>query len=173
MRMHEEGTYASPAGSVGDVVEITVRIWRVVIDRGRNHAMLQRKARSDHLERAPRCKGLANHGFNRTDGDMICSVPEDHFNSIRFGLVVIAETYAMGIDIVDAMRRKSRLVEGGIDHARNVGAADVASDKLRTITRGAKPKHLRIYCGIPFLSVGELFQDDRACTFAQDNPIAM
>jgi hypothetical protein len=78
---------------------------------------------------------------------MVC---EDRFNGVRLGHVIVTETHAMGVDVVDAVLRKSRLVEGGLDDARHAGATEVASGKLLPIPHGGVPQDLRIYPGIPF-----------------------
>src|SRR6267142_610754 len=84
---------------VRDVVEVAVRVGRLVVDRGRQHAVIEREHRGDRLDAAGGAEEVARHRLGRRHGQLARVVAEDALDGDGLELVVVRRRGAVGVDV--------------------------------------------------------------------------
>ena len=89
VRVDEHCTHSCGAVGVRDVVKITLRIRRLVVDSWRDSLVSQGEATDNDLYCATRGQGLPTHRFGRRYGHIPCVAAEDALDSGSLGGVIV------------------------------------------------------------------------------------
>ena len=91
---------------IWNIVEITVRVGMLIVDRGRKDPIPQRQDTGDELD----CPGsgyrVPNHRFGGTHRDLISVATKNCLDGLCFDPIVHRSRGSMGIDVVDLIRRE-------------------------------------------------------------------
>src|SRR3954452_20677746 len=119
---------------VRDVVEVTVRIGVLVVDRRRQDAVLHGQGREDRLDRAGRAETVTRRALRRRDrdpgGDVLADRELDH---PRLARVADRCRGAVGVDVVDLRGVDARVGERHRHRARRALARRVGVGDVRRV----------------------------------------
>ena len=129
---------------VRDVVEVALRVGVPVVDRRRQHAVVERERAHHRLERAGGAEAVARHRLRRGDGEPVGVVAEDLLERARLGEVAERRRGAVGVDVADPLRRDPGRLERRRDHRRDTGRLGLGLREVVRVVRGAVAEHLGV-----------------------------
>lgn len=165
----EDGPNPAGARSIRHVIQITVGIRILEIDRGRDHLSLNRLHAYDRLDATGGAEQVTGHRFGRTDRDPARVVAEDLLDRKGLKLVVVRRRGAVGVDIIDLQgRRRSTRQCPGHRHRQplpfRIGLGDVKRVARRCIARefaiDARPARQRVVERLQHQHAGALTHDE-------------
>src|SRR5207253_848427 len=86
--VHDDVADRQLAGFPWHVVEVTLGIWRELVDGGRDATRLQRFDRRYGAQRAGRAQQMADHRFHRADWNAVGVLAERKLQRLRLGRVI-------------------------------------------------------------------------------------
>ena len=104
-RVRERDVDLDAARLVRHVVEVALRVGVPVVDRRRQHAVVERQRAHHRLDRAGRPEAVARHGLRRRDRELVGVVAEDLLQRPRLGEVAERRRGAVRVDVADALGR--------------------------------------------------------------------
>src|SRR5207249_4455572 len=99
------------AGAVGDAIQRQRRIGRLVVDGGRQPAVLHREQREDRFHGAGGGQRVADHRLVGRDRDRRSAVAEHGGHTHPFHLVILRRASAVRVDVADRIRRQPGIID--------------------------------------------------------------
>ena len=96
---------------IGDVIQITGRIGRLIVDGRRRDLIADRQHRDSRLQAAGAAQKMSRHRFRRTYRHLVGMVAKAPANGQCLGLVADLGGRAVGVDVIDLLRFKPRVAQ--------------------------------------------------------------
>ncbi len=95
---------------IGNIIQITIRVWNLVVDRGRHHAILDGFDRDNGLYSSGSAKQVPGHRFRRGDWNLVSQLAEYCFYSCSFAFIIQGCAGAVSVNITDLPNAQSSVL---------------------------------------------------------------
>ena len=131
------------------------------------------RAEQGQLDAAGRIDHVAQHGFQRTDADVIGRAPQSSSDAPHLHQVVLFRARAMSVDVADLVRLHPGFAQGFLDQERQGLAVGLERCHMMSFGQRSAGSDFRIDLGAPLLRVAEPLDDQHPRSFAQDEAVTV
>mmetsp|Transcript_13849 Transcript_13849/g.35900 ORF Transcript_13849/g.35900 Transcript_13849/m.35900 type:complete len:471 (-) Transcript_13849:72-1484(-) len=153
---------------IGRVVEIELRVGRLVVDRRRNLARLEHLDRDRGLDGASCAQEVARHRLGARDLELVCVVAEGALDRQRLELVVERRGRTVRVDVADVLLGDASEVDGHLEACCEALTLRVRRSDVVRVARGAVSRELAVDFGTARLCVLLRLDEQRARALTHD-----
>src|SRR5258706_878760 len=161
----------SIARRIWNVIQVTIRIGSLVVDRRRQFVLLQNLYREHRFNSTGCAESMTRHRFGRAYGNVISVLAENLFDRQRLKFIVIRRRSAVSVNVADLLGEKLGVFERTLHNADRTRTGFVRHRYMKRIAAHPITDDLGKNVGAARLREFKPFEYQYARAFADDETV--
>src|ERR1043166_3647125 len=172
-RVADRGLHFYLAGSIGNVIQVTLGIRNLVADSRRQAIRLNRLGADCQFDRARGAEHVTSRAFGGADGHLTGVFAEDGLNRLSFGDVALRRRSPVGVDVSNLLRLKPSVPQRYLHAARCPFAFRRRRRQMARVRGISVADDFAVNFRSALFSMVEVYEDETASAFSHHKPIAL